>query len=129
VINFYRAGAAVSQGTVVPALTLDVPVNVFDPGLIAWLDTVRVGIGPATLRVTGVAQNQLLLSNDSGVDVPLGLGARLVPTANRPNAFMDPLATVSLGNWISVDTTGLGSAYLSSDRVDYDVVINRLATR
>ncbi|HTO90136.1 MAG TPA: hypothetical protein VMJ70_03295, partial [Candidatus Sulfotelmatobacter sp.] len=84
VINFYRAGATVSAPVTVPALTLDVPVSVFDPGLIALLETVRVGVGPATLRVTGVAQDQLLLSNDSGTAVPLDIGTRLMPMANRP---------------------------------------------
>ena len=123
-INFYRAGATVSADATVPALSLDVPVSIYDPGLIAWLDTVRVGIGPATLRVTGVAQSQLLLSNDSNAAVSLGIGTRLVPTNNRPDTYMDPLATISLGNWINVDPgTGRGSAYLSSDRVDYDVTI------
>jgi hypothetical protein len=36
---------------------------------------------------------------------------------------MDPLCTAPLGSFLNVDTQGRASAYLASDRVDYDVAI------
>jgi hypothetical protein len=126
VINFYRAGATVSVAVTIPALAESVPVSVYDAGLLAVNDFVRpgTGMGPGTLVVSAVTGNQLLITSNMGSDVTLEVGMRLVPTNNRPNVFKDPLCLTSYGTSLAVDSvTARASAYLASNRVDYDVTI------
>jgi len=124
-IKFYRAGATVSADVTVPALQPNVPVQVFDPGLLAVNDAVRpgTGAGPGTLIVSGVSPTQLLVSSNMGADVLLGVGTRLVPTNSQPSVYLDPLCTVPLGTFVNADSAGRAYAYLANDRVDYDVSI------
>jgi hypothetical protein len=122
-IQFYRAGATVSATVTVPASPPDSAVFVYDPGRVAVGDTVRIGTGPGVLTVSGVFPDHLLLTNSSGTSIQLTVGTRLVPTNNPPNAYMDPFCGASIGSALYTDPIGRAGAYLSSNRVDYDVVI------
>jgi len=123
VINFCRAGATVSATVVVPASATSAPVSVFDVGQVIVGDTVRIGAGPGTLTVSGLATNQVRVANPTSSPITLTSGTRLVPTNGRPNVYMDPLCSVSLGNLLYPDSAGQAAAYLPNNRMDYDVAI------
>jgi hypothetical protein len=129
VINFYRSGATVSATTVVPASATGAQVPVFDLGQVATGDTVRIGVGPGTLTVSGLATNQVRVANPTSSPITLTSGSRLVPTNNRPNVYTDPLCSVALGSLLYPDSTGQASAYLPNNRMDYDVAIPGHSTR
>ena len=130
-IHFYRQGATVANSvTVMPGLPNAV-ADVHDSGRLAVADTVRVGSTALTLGVSGVNSPTQIQLNNSGTDpVVISTGTRLIPTNDRPNAFADPRCTVGLGTSITSNSAdGRASAYLSEDRVDYEVVISGQPTR
>lgn len=130
-INFYRQGATVANPvTVMPGLPNAVAA-VHDSGRLAVADTVRVGSTALTLGVSGIDSPTQVQLNNSGPDpVVISAGTRLIPTNDRPSAFADPRCTVSLGASItSSSSDGRASAYLTEDRVDYEVVIPGQPTR
>jgi hypothetical protein len=130
VINFYRAGATVSDAVTIPPFAVSVPVNIFDPGALVLNDRVHSDTGTGILIVSGITYpDQLLITSNIGSAITLPLGSRLVPIDNRPNAFMDPLGTFPIGTSLPVDAAGRASAYLMNDRVDHDVTIPGQQTR
>lgn len=130
-VNVYRQGATVIAGITLPGYTADQSVDVHDAGRLVTNDSVRVDTGPATLMITGIeSPTQVLLSNMSSSPVTLQAGARLVPTGNRPQLYAGSRGTVPIGTSFATDAgTGRGGAYLSQDRVDYEIVISGQATR
>jgi hypothetical protein len=130
VVNFYRAGATVSEEATIPAFAEFVTVNIYDPGLLAVNDRVQSDTSPGTLIVSEITSpSQLKLSSNIGSAITLPIGSRLLPTDNRPSVYMDPLGTVPLGSSLAVDAAGRAWAYLASNRVDYDVTIPGQLTR
>lgn len=123
-IKFYRQGATVKTAVTLPSHTY-ATLSVYDVGQLAIGDTVRVDIGTATLSVLDIpSSSEVQVWNGATTSVGVLSGARLVPTNNPPQVYADPLGTVPLGTSISVDgVTARASAYLSRDRVDYDVSI------
>jgi len=130
-VHFYRQGATVSAPVTIPAFHADVTVSVYDVGRLSTNDTVRVGEGAATLMIGGISSpTEILVANNSASPVVLGVGMRLVPTNNRPQVYGNPQGTVPIGTSLGVDgVTGRASAYLSQDRMDYDVSIPGQAPR
>lgn len=127
-INFYRQGASVKTLTAV-GLTVDpVPVPVFDVGAILIGDSLSVnGSTLPSLLVDSVdvANNILNVLLTVGSPITLNVTDRLTPVSlPRPVAYSDLFAVNSLGNSISTNTTsGRGSAYLGTRKVDYIVNI------
>lgn len=130
-INVYRQGATVIDAITLPAHTADHPVNVHDAGRLVTNDSVRVNTGPAVLSIGGIeSPTQVLLSNFSSSSVTVPAGARLVPTGDRPLLYAGSRGTAPIGPSFGTDAiVGRGGAYLSQDRVDYDIVISGQPTR
>lgn len=129
-IQFYRQGAAVKSSVTLSAHAT-VVVDVFDAGQIAFADTLRVESTTNQLSVMDVPnKTQVELYNGNLVSVGLIAGTRLTPINDPALVYADPLATVSLGSTLAVDSgTGRASAYLANDRVDYVVSIPGQSTR
>jgi len=124
VINFYRAGATVSEEITIPPLAEYVTVKIFDPGRLAVNDVVRSDTNTSHFVVSEITSpTELKLTSNMGSTFTLPLGSRLVPTNNPPSAYLDPLGTFPLGSSLAMDAAGRASAYLTSDRVDFDVSI------
>jgi hypothetical protein len=117
----------------IPVVTPDpVPIEVYDVGELKAPDIVEVDADEdKQLLVEGVsADNKLLVTNISGVQLDLVVGDRLVPTTDLPEIFADPLGTVPSSNPFSTNPqTGRAGRYIRNRRFDYSVAGSDFPTR
>jgi hypothetical protein len=115
-VDFYRQGATVSASVTVPPTTPTV-ANVYDLGSLTNGSVVTAGIGGPQLSVSGTptSPTQVTIVNNTGADVRLYAGVRLILQTSRPNVYADPFGTSSLGNSVTADANGRATGYIEED--------------